>query len=543
MPDTLGKDILVDKDRLLFFLEQTKKVYSPKEHTHSTTEITGFPTSMKNPHPLKISLNGVNQDPYDGSSEKTIAISWSNIGAAPSSHGTHVSYGTINPLPGGTASPGVSSSVSRADHVHPLQTSVPGGSEYTTKLKTARSINGSLFDGTKDIVTPKWGSARRLTIGNSTKGIDGSGDVSFSLTEMGAATMVHSHQYIPLDGGTMTGGQIIRQGISSSWYNGRNMAILRQSTSIGYNPIASVKTSNGSWEIGTYDGDGNTLNFVYITDSDFNSKNNTCVRVKIDTSGEIYEGNVKLSSKYALASHGNHPTAGSIPTYNVLDGVHKTGKDAISGTAATFARSDHVHKLPYFLKAYETNKVLRFCQGGQYIFVADDYSIPTKGLGVTEDVALGWVGSSTYHSWKKIFTESAVSVQSDEDFKDLIEIDERYEKMFMDLHPTLYKYKNFTSTDEHDRIHCGFGAQSVEKAANKHGLTTMDVAAIIKSMPNPKKPVKDKTESYMLAYEEFIALNTHMIQKLYKENKELRSENNALKDRLTIIEEKLGIVS
>ena len=55
-----------------------------------------------------------------------------------------------------------------------------------TKLQTARTINGTAFDGTAGITTAKWGTARNLTIGNTAKSVDGSGNVAWSLAEIGA---------------------------------------------------------------------------------------------------------------------------------------------------------------------------------------------------------------------------------------------------------------------------------------------------------------------------------------------------------------------
>ena len=55
-----------------------------------------------------------------------------------------------------------------------------------TKLQTARTINGTAFDGTAAITTAKWGTARNLTIGNTAKSVDGSGNVAWSLAEIGA---------------------------------------------------------------------------------------------------------------------------------------------------------------------------------------------------------------------------------------------------------------------------------------------------------------------------------------------------------------------
>lgn len=53
-------------------------------------------------------------------------------------------------------------------------------------LTTARSINGTSFNGSADITTANWGTARTLTIGATGKSVNGSGNVSWSLTEIGA---------------------------------------------------------------------------------------------------------------------------------------------------------------------------------------------------------------------------------------------------------------------------------------------------------------------------------------------------------------------
>ena len=48
-------------------------------------------------------------------------------------------------------------------------------------------------------------TARGITIGESTKNFDGSAAISFTLTEIGAAATNHTHSYLPLSGGTLTG--------------------------------------------------------------------------------------------------------------------------------------------------------------------------------------------------------------------------------------------------------------------------------------------------------------------------------------------------
>lgn len=102
-------------------------------------------------------------------------------GKAASSHGTHVTYGTANPAANGTASPGSASSVSRSDHVHPLQVNVSGNAGTADKLKTARqiSLTGSVTGS-----------------GN----FDGSGNLSITTTTN------HTHTSIePIDSKTYTG--------------------------------------------------------------------------------------------------------------------------------------------------------------------------------------------------------------------------------------------------------------------------------------------------------------------------------------------------
>ena len=67
-----------------------------------------------------------------------------NIGAAASSHGTHVSYSTTAPVMNGTASVGSAATVSRSDHVHPTDTS-RAAADHTHSIyfdsDTSRSAN------------------------------------------------------------------------------------------------------------------------------------------------------------------------------------------------------------------------------------------------------------------------------------------------------------------------------------------------------------------------------------------------------------------
>lgn len=57
-------------------------------HKHTTSEITDFPSSLKNPYALTLQFNGTTQKTYDGSSAQILNITPSAIGASASNH-TH----------------------------------------------------------------------------------------------------------------------------------------------------------------------------------------------------------------------------------------------------------------------------------------------------------------------------------------------------------------------------------------------------------------------------------------------------------------------
>ncbi len=64
--------------------------------------------------------------------------------------------------------------------------------ETAKKLQTGRTINGTSFDGTANIITSNWGQSRNITIGNISKVVNGSGDISWSLAEIGAVENINN---------------------------------------------------------------------------------------------------------------------------------------------------------------------------------------------------------------------------------------------------------------------------------------------------------------------------------------------------------------
>ena len=250
---------------------------SDKTHTHNyagSSSAGGAATSANKVNSsLKVQLNsgtteGTNQFTFNGSAAKTINITPDNIGAAKSSHGTHVTYANTTPSANGTAAIGSSSRVAREDHVHPLQTSVSGNAGSADKLSTGRTI----------------------TIGNKSNTFDGSANISYSLSEIGASESGHTHNYAGSSsaGGAATSANKVNQ----------NLAIkLNGGTTEGSN----LFTFNGS-----------AAKSINITPSSIGA---------------------------AASSHGTH-VGDAYAT-----ATPKANGTAAVGTSSKIAREDHVHPL------------------------------------------------------------------------------------------------------------------------------------------------------------------------------------------------------
>ena len=178
------------------------KAASSHTHKYAGSSSAGGPANSVKAN-MVVKLNGgttegTNQFTFNGSAAKTVNITPSSIGAAAASHGTHVSFGTTVPKANGTASAGSATTVSRSDHVHPLQTSVSGNAGTATKLATARTITltGSVrgsgeFDGSGDLSI--------TTTTNHTHNYAGSSSAG------GPANSVKANMVVKLNNGTTEG--------------------------------------------------------------------------------------------------------------------------------------------------------------------------------------------------------------------------------------------------------------------------------------------------------------------------------------------------
>ncbi len=154
------------------------------------------------------------------------------------------------------------------------------------------------------------------------------------------------------------------------------------------------------------------------------------------------------------------------------------------------------------------------------VYVPSEYNDGIMNLG------------SSGRKWNQLYAANATISTSDRNKKqDIVAMSNVQERLFNELKPITYKLKNGSS----GRTHYGFVAQDVEDSLARIGLTGQDFAGFCKDehIDDNNNVVLDADGNivydYSLRYSEFIALNTHMIQKLQKEIDALKAEINNIK--------------
>lgn len=142
----------------------------------------------------------------------------------------------------------------------------------------------------------------------------------------------------------------------------------------------------------------------------------------------------------------------------------------------------------------------------------DHYLLATNsGIRMTADTNAVVVMDS------QITATEEISISSDRRVKNSISYEmDKYDTFFEKLKPSFYKYNNGQS----GRFHVGFIAQDVEEAIAEGGMTNQDFAGLVQ-LKEKAEMLGGYEDQYYLRYENFIALNTHMIQKLMKRVEEL----------------------
>lgn len=183
----------------------------------------------------------------------------------------------------------------------------------------------------------------------------------------------HTHAYIPLSGGTITGSIIRSSG--GSWISARNNVAVR-GTATGkdsWNPVVGQATPNGYWTIGNLASNDN-LAFSYTSNTNYNAGNNSATTVYLP----VQEGTIITSAtigsqsvKYATSAG----SAGSVAWGNV------------SGKPSSYTPSSHTHDDRYYTET-EINTKLGAKLGA---VSANGYYGMTRPDGNTSD----WIRTTT----------------------------------------------------------------------------------------------------------------------------------------------------
>lgn len=286
----------LDSAGLSKFFENIANTFSKKNHTHTKSQITDFPASLKNPMALTISLNGTSQGAYDGSASKSINITASSVGAAAASH---------------------------------------------------------------------------------------------------------SHSYLPLSGGTMTG-VIKRQAGGSNIFARDNVLVNNTNTAAAGNAwsgFGGQKTTNGHWAVGNLSGSEN-LSFHYTSDSDYNNGTNSSIDVNLpNQTGTIITsatigaqsvnyantaGTAKASDVYAWAKASTKPSysaseVGAVPTSRTVNGKALSANITLSASDVGAAASSHSHN---YAGSSSAGGNANWANGSTYAnYSYNDKPITTAGTG------------------------------------------------------------------------------------------------------------------------------------------------------------------
>lgn len=343
--------------------------------------------------------------------------------------------------------------------------------------------------------------------------------------------------HLPLSGGTMTGTIIGQHKLPGSTASDSNGMVLGVQTTGNTGIFNGNGDGNGagvanliikSWYgVGFVDGCSGQGMTVGI---DCRSGNITCNSITIRNVGSVTDLlNSKLSTSASCNKNwnwsGKNETPAWIwggsdgtnmyvynPTYILVQGI----RNRVTNRAMTITDDNHV-------RTYESN-----------------------GVGMNGAISLG---SANYRFSQLYVTSSSIST-SDKNYKDDIKsLTDKHLQFFMKLQPVSFLFKNGTS----GRTHIGFIAQDVEQAMSECGLTDLDFAGFCKDQKIDSKlvdgeevnePILDENGNpeyiYSLRYEEFIALNTYVIQELWKRVDAVEKENIETKNQIKSMQQDIA---
>ena len=229
-------------------------------HTHTKSQITDFPTSLKNPNALT-----VNGKTYDGSEAVNAGV----------------------------------------------QTVANGGTGVTTQANINRAFIGNLeagesnvTDGTEFVSSyaSNNGFAENAVFVNTPYKRKFSAVWGYIKDKISSVLGLTKDNYGGKASTAGTADKVASAGSSGMWIQGRSNAICKTTSAgadNGWKTLASIKTSSGSIEIGNLSGE-DYIRIVYSSDADVNAGNNNVSNVMQLTNHSVEFPTAKASSKMVI---------------------------------------------------------------------------------------------------------------------------------------------------------------------------------------------------------------------------------------------------
>lgn len=405
------------------------------------------------------------------------------------------------------------------------------GNELIIESAATDSNGSSLFKVDKDGVTIKVKDPDNDTYVDLDVALDG---ISSTVTNLEGDTNTKIEQLrnsLTLSAGSLDGGKVSikltagdKETSSSIDLSGlvtfSDLSSSGKTTIDGSNITTGIiKDSTGTnyWNLDT----GEFSNTGLVKFTDLSTSGSTTINGDNITTGTINANYVDL--KGALKTYTN---AGALSgTLGYLAGSTEAGKtDGIGFRDATEASEIKATNAgvimsynDYYVNAFGGSVVIN--AGNCRVGLTDSTDSFSPSQSNSGKISLGSSGIL----WSTVYASSSSIVTSDRNLKHDIEYNDlgKYESLFTKLKPCRFKYNDGTS----GRYHVGFISQDVGDALSEVGLTSQDFGGYVIGLDE-----ETNEEMYYLRYDEFVAINTMMIQRLTTRVNKLETALKELKE-------------
>lgn len=337
--------------------------FTPASHTHTKSQITDFPTSLKNPTALTVQTNGTTAATYDGSAAKTVNITKSSVG-----------LGSVD---------------NTADSKKDVATAgaVRSGGTVTAKTGTALYDSGLRFHaGYNNGYPTPYGNSITLTASGSGElfcGWSGTEDESTHKTVI--ARLYYRNK---------------RDTSSAAWSDWRTVAFTSDiPTSFAWGSISGKPS--------TFPPASHTHTKSQITDFPSSLKNPTALTVQGNgTTIATYDGSAAKTVNITKSSIGLgnvDNTADSAKSVNYAASAGAVAWGNVSGKPSTFTPASHEHDLSAMINKLST---------GESTPTDNDYYVCQYAGGGTSTTSYHRRPVSALWSYIKSKTDSAYAAKS-----------------------------------------------------------------------------------------------------------------------------------